>query len=191
MRTTSCSLTAAVLALAPFWLVAGAVARAQDQEPEIERAGPPAVDDLEKDANGDGVPDGWYNARDAIWEAKGGVAGPHFIRFDSPHRGRPARLSRAFGVDGRKTEAIILGVWIRGSNIQYGERSGEEPSLLIDFLGDGLRQLSRGAIRALDPLAQPDAGPASSSEFPFLPALETRSCRWASWGPRGRWTSTV
>ena len=109
-----------LLAARRWWQVP---ARAQDQEPEIERAGPPAVDDLEKDANGDGVPDGWYNARDAIWEAKGGVAGPHFIRFDSPHRGRPARLSRAFGVDGRKTEAIILGVWIRGSNIQYGERA--------------------------------------------------------------------
>ena len=26
---------------------------------------PPALDDMETDANGDGVPDGWYNARDA------------------------------------------------------------------------------------------------------------------------------
>ena len=46
------------------------------QEPEIERPGPPAVDDLEHDANKDGIPDGWYNARDAIWEAKGASSGP-------------------------------------------------------------------------------------------------------------------
>ncbi len=116
------------------------------QEPEIERPGPPAVDDLERDVNKDGIPDGWYNARDVIWEAKGGIAGPHYVRFRSAQRGRPARLSRAFGVDGRTTEAIILGLWIKLDNIQYGERAGEEPSLLIDFLGDSLRHLSRGLL---------------------------------------------
>lgn len=139
-----------VWALLPVGLLVGppVQVRAQTQTPEdeIERPGPPQVDDLEKDSNGDGVPDGWYNARDAIWEAKGGADGPHFIRFNSPQRGRPARLSRAFGVDGRKTEAIILGVWLRGGNIQHGERSGEEPGLLIDFLGEGLRQVSRGSM---------------------------------------------
>jgi hypothetical protein len=119
---------------------------AAGQEPEIERPGPPAVDDLEKDSNGDGVPDGWYNARDAIRESKGGIVGPHFIRFESSRRGRPARLSRAFGIDGRKTEAIILGFWIKLSSIQYGERMGEEPNLMIDFLGEGLRHLSRGTM---------------------------------------------
>ena len=121
-------------------------ARGQEQEPEIERPGPPAVDDLEHDANKDGIPDGWYNARDAIWEAKGGVVGPHYVRFACTQRGRPARLSRAFGVDGRKTEAIILGLWVKLENIQYGERAGEEPSLMIDFLGDSLRHLSRGTF---------------------------------------------
>jgi len=116
------------------------------QEPEIERPGPPAVDELENDANKDGIPDGWYNARDATWEARGGIVGPHYVRFECSQRGRPARLSRAFGVDGRKTEAIILGLWIKLDNVQHGERAGEEPSLLIDFLGDSLRHLSRGTL---------------------------------------------
>ena len=120
--------------------------RGQDPEPDFERPAPPAVDDLEHDTNKDGIPDGWYNARDAIWEAKGGVVGPHFVRFACERRGRPARLSRAFGVDGRKTEAIILGLWIKLDHIQYGERAGEEPGLLIDFLGDSLRHLSRGML---------------------------------------------
>ncbi len=119
---------------------------ARAQEPEIERPAPPPVDDLEQDANKDGIPDGWYNARDAVREAKGGIVGPHYVRFACTQRGRPARLSRAFGVDGRKTEAIILGLWVKLENIQYGERAGEEPSMMIDFLGDSLRHLSRGTF---------------------------------------------
>jgi hypothetical protein len=119
---------------------------AQGQEPEIDRPAPPAADDFESDSNGDGIPDGWYNARDAVYESRGGKVGPHFIRFECKGRGRPARLSRAFGVDGRKTEAIVIGLWVRLRDVQYGERFGEEPSLLIDFLGDSLRHLSRGVM---------------------------------------------
>ena len=52
------------------------------QEELIVRPGPPAVDNLETDANNDGIPDGWYNARDVKWMNEGGAAGPHFVRFD-------------------------------------------------------------------------------------------------------------
>ena len=120
--------------------------RAQDPTAEIPRPAPPPRDDLENDDNNDGVPDGWYNARDASIQPSGGASGPRFIRFECPRRGRPARISRAFGVDGRRFEAIVLGLWIRVKDIEHGERSGEEPGLLIDFLGDELRQLSRGTM---------------------------------------------
>jgi hypothetical protein len=118
------------------------------QEELIVRPGPPSVDNLEVDENKDGLPDGWYNARDARWITEGGApgAGPHFVRFECKDPGRPARLSRAFGVDGRKTEAVVIGLWIRQSNVQFGEREGDEPSLMIDFLGEELRQLSRGTL---------------------------------------------
>ncbi len=98
------------------------------QEELIDRPGPPPVDDLETDDNKDGMPDGWYNARDAKWMTEGGVSGPHFVRFECKQPGRPARLSRAFGVDGRKTEAIVLGFWIRQNNIQVGEREATSPA---------------------------------------------------------------
>ena len=80
--------------------------------------------------------------------AEGGApeAGPHFVRFECKDPGRPARLSRAFGVDGRKIEAVVLGLWIRQSNVHFGEREGDEPSLMIDFLGEELRHLSRGTM---------------------------------------------
>ena len=124
----------------------GATCRAQSTTPEIVRTPPPPRDDLEVDENGDGVPDGWYNARDVAIETKGGASGPKFLRFNCERRGRPARLSRAFGVDGRTTEAIVIGLWIRLKDVEYGERMGESPSLLIDFLGDELRTLSRGTM---------------------------------------------
>ena len=97
------------------------------QEELIERTPPPELDDLETDANRDGVPDGWYNARDARLMAEGGAVGPHFIRFERKKTGAPATLSRAFGIDGTKTGAIELGIWVRVKDIQLGEREGSEP----------------------------------------------------------------
>jgi hypothetical protein len=116
------------------------------QEPEIKRPPPPSLEDFETDANRDGVPDGWYNLRDAKVVDQGGMVGPHFLRFENARPGRPARLSRGFGVDGRTTEALVIGLWVRLERIQMGERLGEDPGLVIDFLGDQLRTNSRGAL---------------------------------------------
>ena len=114
---------------------------------EIERPTPPKLDPLEVDANGDGVPEGWYNLRDCRWVA-GGVSGPksRCYRFENPLPGRPARASRAFGVDGRKVEAVIIGLWVRTERIGPGERLGDEPGFLCDFLGHELRTVRRGTM---------------------------------------------
>lgn len=116
------------------------------QDVEIERPAPPALDDFETDKNQDGVPDGWYNARDVTLASTGGKVGPHYLKFETRKPGRPSRLSRAFGIDGTKFEAIVVSLWIRQSQIESGERLGEDPGLIIDFLGDGLRALRRGAM---------------------------------------------
>ena len=39
------------------------------------RPASPSASAFEKDSNGDGVPDDWYNARDTIRESKGGIVG--------------------------------------------------------------------------------------------------------------------
>src|SRR4051794_28269420 len=65
----------AVLAFAGLWASVGP-ARSQAPEVEYERPGPPKLDDMETDANTDGLPDGWYNARDAKLVATGGQVGP-------------------------------------------------------------------------------------------------------------------
>ena len=67
--------------------------------------------------------------------AEEGKVGPHFVRFECSRPGRLTTLSRAFGIDGKKAEAIELGIWVRQSNVQVGERDGSEPALFIDFLG--------------------------------------------------------
>jgi hypothetical protein len=112
------------------------LARVQTQDELVVRTPPPALDDLETDANLDGLPDGWYNARNAtLVSEKGAPVGPHFVRFERSKPGGPAVLSLAFGIDGKKTSAIELGIWVRLKNVQLGDRDGGEPSLVIDFLG--------------------------------------------------------
>jgi hypothetical protein len=119
----------------------------QDREDElVVRPPPPALDDFETDANKDGVPDGWYNLRDGTIVAEGGAVGPHFMRFEADKPGRGARLSRAFGVDGKKYEALVMGLWVRIERVQSGERLGEEPGLLVEFFGDKLRTATRGTM---------------------------------------------
>ena len=112
---------------------------------ELARPSPPALEDFETDADADGVPEGWYNLRDAKL-APGGTVGPTCMRFDNEKPGRQARASRAFGIDGRKTEAIVVGLWVKVTKVNPGERLGEEASLQIDFYREGLITCSRGVI---------------------------------------------
>ena len=136
------------LALAAFGLLGARGGAARGQDALVVRTGPPRVDDFETDVNKDGVPDGWYNLRDARLLDEGGApgAGPRCLRFEARKPGRPARLSLAFGVDGRKSEAIVLGLWVRCEGIELGERLGDEPGLIIDFLGDELRALRHASL---------------------------------------------
>jgi hypothetical protein len=131
--------------------------RAQDASspPPIDRPGPPAREDFETDTDGDNVPDGWYNLRDASWVDQGGPAGPHCLRFENARPSRPARASRAFGIDGRATEAVVISLWVRLENTASGERIGEEPGLMLDMLDDQVRPIAR---RPLGPWSSRDLG---------------------------------
>lgn len=115
------------------------------QDDLVVRPEPPRLDDFETDEDGDKVPDGWYNLRDASL-ATGGPVGPTVLRFENDLPGRPARASRAFGINGREYEAVILGLWVRVEDVHAGERLGEAPSLLIDFLGGELKAESRSIL---------------------------------------------
>ena len=70
-------------------------AAGQESEAEIERPGAPTREDFEVDENRDGLPDGWYNVNEARLEARGGVVGPHCLRFRAERPGRSSRASRA------------------------------------------------------------------------------------------------
>ena len=120
--------------------------RSASAQDGIARPGPPELEDFETDADGDGVPDGWYNLRDAKLVDRGGPVGPKVVRFENAKPGRQARASRAFGVDGRKTEALVVGLWVKGENLHTGERLGEDASLQIDLLGDKLASVGRGYL---------------------------------------------
>jgi hypothetical protein len=119
---------------------------AQQGDALISRPGPPTHDDFETDADGDEIPDGWYNLRDASYQPIGGADGPRCLMFENQRPGRPARASRAFGIDGRKHEAVIIGVWVRCREVSGGERLGEDASLMIDFLDEHLNAAGRGLL---------------------------------------------
>lgn len=108
--------------------------RAEAQLPD-ESLSALAVENFETDADADGVPDGWYNVRDAKL-AEGGVGGGQCLRFETELPGRPARASRAIGVDGQTIEAVVVGLWVRVKGIKPGERVGERPQLFMGFLDD-------------------------------------------------------
>ena len=74
------------------------------------------------------------------------MVGSQCLRFQTDRPGRSSRASRAFGIDGRQVDAIIIGLWVRVADIRAGERLGQDPSLVIDFIGDGLRAVGRGII---------------------------------------------
>lgn len=140
------------------WLAAVALplligtARAQESEPAPQ----PIQDDFESDADGDSIPDGWYNLRDAEWVDGGPLHHKgRCFRIANQLPGRPARASRAFPIDGRQAEALTVGLWIKLDGIQAGERLGEMPSLMLDLLGDDIKRVGR---RMLGPWNTRDCG---------------------------------
>ena len=120
--------------------------RAQNEPDLRPRPGAPKVEDFEKDEDGDGVPDGWYNLRDARLVKGGTSPGVTCLRFENDKPGRPARISRAFGFDGQKFEAVIIGLWVRQDGVIAGPKLGEEPGLMIDFLQEERLTLRRGSL---------------------------------------------
>src|SRR5262249_27763601 len=86
------------------------------------------------------------NARDVRLMAEGGAVGPHFVRFERNKPGAPATLSRAFGINGKRTGAIELGIWVRQKDIQMGEREGTLPGLVIEFISTQAHSVSRGSL---------------------------------------------
>lgn len=97
------------------------------------------------DADGDGEPDGWYNRRDADVVPEG-PTGSLCLRFRNDRPGRPARISRAFGVDGQTVEALRVGLWVKAAETRAGERLGENAGLMIDLLGEDVRSVGRRVL---------------------------------------------
>lgn len=121
-------------------------AAALPQDGLVVRPPPQPVDEFETDIEpADGRPEGWYNDRGASLIAPG-HASDRCLRLENDKPGRPARISKAFGVDGRKFRALRFAAWVRVKNIGNGEHHGEDPGVLIDFLDAGLLTSSRSNI---------------------------------------------
>ena len=64
------------------------------QEPDVQRPGPPSREDFEADTDRDGVPEGWYNLRDARL-ATGGVVGTDRVASARTPRMRRSKAGRS------------------------------------------------------------------------------------------------
>jgi hypothetical protein len=120
------------------------------QDELVERKPPPAIEEFETDEEpADGLPDGWYNAREAKLVSPG-LFGEKCLKLENDKPSRPARISRAFGVDGSKFSALKISCWVKVSEILPGEHEGETPGILVDFLNAELLTDSRGIIGPFD-----------------------------------------
>lgn len=112
----------------------------------VVRPPPPPLEKFETDIEpADGRPDGWYNDRGATIVSPGHDS-DRGLKLENDKPGRPARISRAFGVDGRKYRGLRVAAWVRVRKIGNGEHQGEDPSILVDFLNSGLTTSSRAAV---------------------------------------------
>lgn len=123
---------------------------ASAQDELVERRPPPPIEEFETDNDpADGIPDGWYNAREASLVSPG-LFGERSLRLTNDKPSRPARISRAFGVDGSKYSALKVSFWVKVTETLPGEHEGEMPGLMIDFLNGDLLADSRGIIGPFD-----------------------------------------
>lgn len=120
------------------------------QDELVERRPPPPLEEFETDVEpADGIPDSWYNAREASLVSPG-LFGERCLRLTNDKPSRPARISRAFGVDGSKYAALKVSFWVKLTDTLPGEHEGEMPGVLIDFLNADLLTDSRGLIGPFD-----------------------------------------
>ncbi len=99
---------------------------------------------FEKDADGDGLPDGWYDFRGATLTA-GGVRGQRSLRFTNNKVGRPARAVQGFALDGSQVKTVIVSLWVRLDGVLAGDALSEQPQLFINFLNENY--VSAGFVR--------------------------------------------
>lgn len=132
------------LLLALLFVGGGVLVQAQEasQEEQLDR---PFSESFETDTEADSIPDGWYNIRDAAL-ADGGPGRSKVLRFANSRPGRPARASRAFGINGEATGALVVGMSIRLRSVLPGERLGEEPQFLIGLLADDVEMLAEPGL---------------------------------------------
>jgi protein-L-isoaspartate(D-aspartate) O-methyltransferase len=97
------------------------------------------INDADQLASGAGRPLGWYYVRQGRIESGNEARdGKHFITFTNTTPGRNAHGMQAFGVDGRKVDAIDVSFWVRGEDLDRGPTPQQAPQVLIEFY-DSLR----------------------------------------------------
>ncbi len=109
------------------------VGRADEERAEDPDLLEPALINGDFEATLRDKPAGWYYARQATLDPNGRTPGNACLTFRNDTPGRSAQAMQPVGIDGRKTRAVDLSAWVRGSRVQRGPWPGQAPDLAIVF----------------------------------------------------------
>jgi protein-L-isoaspartate(D-aspartate) O-methyltransferase len=96
----------------------------------------------------EGVPDGWYYARQATLEKPPEAPdGKQVLTFTNAESGKIAQILQGFGVDGRKVKRLDVRLWYRANNVQPPlAQPNVRPLLVVTYYNANRGQIDRTAI---------------------------------------------
>lgn len=94
-----------------------------------------------------GEPDGWYYLRQGGVETSDAApSGSRVLTFSNTTPGRNAHAMQAFGVDGRKVDALEVTVWVHGERLAPGQSPQQQPHVLVEFYDSRRAPAGRGHV---------------------------------------------
>lgn len=99
----------------------------------------------------EGVPDGWYYARQAKLEKPDDAPdGAHVLTFTNVEPGRFAQILQGFGVDGSKVRQLDVRFWVRAKHVRPPEAQPvAQPLLIVTYYNSNRGELRHDEIGPL------------------------------------------
>ncbi len=95
-----------------------------------------------------GQADGWHYQRQMkiVDDEKEAPSGSRFVTFTNGDAGRGSHALQGFAVDGRPVAELDVSLWVRGSNIRFGQTRTQWPRLVITFYDESRSTVGEAAM---------------------------------------------
>ncbi len=101
---------------------------------------------FELDDNKDDQPDHWHYQRQVERVTGGARDGEVFLTFKNDEPGRPAQMLQGLALDGRHVAFVNLSVDVKIDSVTPGEKSFDQPAMVIHFYDQVRRSLGEGIV---------------------------------------------